>query len=144
VDYQKDVYAMEDLDFNNRLVFTSKEAKSGCKPKEEQIAVCKCYRFAHRKKQMKGGCAEQHGNGVRAEDGQQVDTLLTFLRECGLAGHVGSFTEHFGDLDGLLEALTNDGSFEPIGKFLRSEEMGLKYIETSRLQSAFKDRGQLP
>ena len=69
------------------------------------------------------------------------NSLDAILRECGLEKQMPCFTKHFENLDGLLEALKMDGSFEEMGKFLRSDEVGLNYRETSRLRNALGRQG---
>ena len=150
---------MEDLDFNNRLVFTSKEANSSCKPKQDQIVVCKCYRFAHRKKQMGGGCGGQNALGAPAEpsppeapnlDEQEPEpepaleppetldeglTLASVLTECGLKEHLGVFVDNFEHFPGLMEVWRENKDF--CQKFLMSKVSdGWPLLKVSRLMRA--------
>ena len=160
VQYQKDGFAMEDLDFNNRLVFTSKEANSSYKPKQDQILVCKCYRFAHRKKQMSGGCGGQNAPGAPAEpsppeapnlDEQEPEpalepappktldagpTLASVLTKCGLGDHLGVFEEHFQHFAGLMKVWLKTRDY--CEKFLMSH--GWPLYKTSQLVTALDEQ----
>ena len=76
--------------------------------------------------------------------GAPAGSLLGLLRSCRLEEHIDAFTEHFKDLGGLLEVIENDGSFDQLQQFLLSKQMGLKYLDCSRLQKELQQREHLP